>query len=156
VILRRTGGRPVARLDSEETRLLSLLLDDLTGLLDDESGPNDDVLQRLSPAAYRDDPEAEAEYRALTESSLRDERSGRIASCRLDLAAGGQVALSDPDTVRRWLQTLNDLRLALGTRLGVSQDTEPELDPRDPATQPWIVYSWLTAVQDAVVQAVLP
>jgi hypothetical protein len=136
-------------------QLLLLLLDELAGLLDDPAAAPD-VMDRLNPAAYRDDPAAETEYRALTESSLRDERSGRIASCRVDLAAGGQVALSDPDTVRRWLQTLNDLRLALGTRLGVSQDTEPELDPRDPATQPWIVYSWLTAVQDAVVQAVLP
>jgi hypothetical protein len=155
VKLSRHKGGPALRLDPEEVQLLLLLLDELAGLLDDPAAAPD-VMDRLNPAAYRDDPAAETEYRALTESSLRDERSGRIASCRLDLVAGGQVALSDPDTVRRWLQTLNDLRLALGTRLGVSQDTEPELDPRDPATQPWIVYSWLTAVQDAVVQAVLP
>jgi hypothetical protein len=155
VILRRTGGRPVARLDSEETRLLSLLLDDLTGLLDDESGPNDDVLQRLSPAAYRDDPEAEAEYRALTESSLRAERDERIAACRADLAHGAEIDLGDPDAARRWIQVLNDLRLALGTRLGVTQDGEPDIDPDDPAARPWIVYSWLTAVQDAVVSELM-
>jgi hypothetical protein len=155
VILNRTKRGPVLRLDPEEAQLLGLLFDELAALLDDPDADSD-VLQRLNPAAYRDDPEAETEYRQLTEASLRAERDERIAACRVDLAGAGEVALADPDTARRWLQVLNDLRLALGTRLGVTQDEEPDFDPTDPAAQPWIVYSWLTAVQDAVVHAVSP
>jgi hypothetical protein len=147
---------PVLHLEPEEAQLLSLLFDELTALLGDDSSSNADVLHRLSPAAYRDDPDAEAEYRGLTAGSLRDERDGRIAACRDELASSDDVELADPDSARRWLQVLNDLRLALGTRLGVTQDAEPDIDPDDPAAQPWIVYSWLTAVQDAVVHAVLP
>lgn len=155
MILEHTDDGPVLRLDSEEAQLLSLLIDDLTALLGDDADPDDDVLQRLHPAAYRDDPDAEAEYRALTESSLRGERDDRIAACRADLAGGDEIKLADPEVARRWLQVLNDLRLAIGTRLGVTQDGEPDLDPNDPAARPWIVYSWLTAVQDAVVHTLM-
>jgi hypothetical protein len=156
VILARNAAGPVLRLDPDEVQLLSLLLGELTALLSDDAESNLDVLQRLNPAAYRDDPDAEAEYRALTAGSLRDVRDDRIAACRAELAEGGEVELADPEAARRWLQVLNDLRLALGTRLGVTQDEEPDIDPGDPAAQPWIVYSWLTAVQDAVVHALLP
>lgn len=156
MILNRTKRGPVLRLDPEETQLLALLFDELSALLSEDADPADDVRQRLHPAAYRDDPDAEAEYQALTEASLRAARDERIAACRADLAAGGEIALGDPETARRWLQVLNDLRLALGTRLGVTQDGEPELDPDDPEAKPWMVYSWLTAVQDAVVNALMP
>jgi hypothetical protein len=46
---------------------------------------------------------------------------------------------------------LNDLRLALGTRLGVTED---DYD-RGPTGEPWVIYHWLTAVQDSVVTALM-
>ena len=156
MILAENERGPVLRLEPDETQLLLLMFDELTALLDDDPASNADVLHRLNPAAYREDPDAEAEYRALTAGSLRDERDERVSACRSELANSGDVELADPDAARRWLQVLNDLRLALGTRLGVTQDAEPDIDPDDPAAQPWIVYSWLTAVQDAVVHAVMP
>ncbi|HJQ44111.1 MAG TPA: DUF2017 family protein [Jatrophihabitantaceae bacterium] len=156
MILADTDRGPVLRLEPEEAQLLVLMFDELSALLSDDTATNSDVLHRLNPAAYPDDPDAEAEYRGLTESSLRGERDERIAACRAELATAHDVELADPDAARRWLQVLNDLRLALGTRLGVTQDDERDIDPNDPAAQPWIVYSWLTAVQDAVVHALLP
>jgi len=114
------------------------------------------VLERLNPAAYRDDPDAEAEYRTLTQASLRTQRVDRMAACRAELVRSGPVDLTDPDARERWLQVLNDLRLALGTRLGVTPDGEPQLDRRDPAARQWMVYSWLTDVQEALVQSLLP
>jgi hypothetical protein len=155
VILVPADGGPLLRLDPDEVQLLSLLLEDLTALLGEPDDGND-VLKRLNPAAYPNDADAEAEFRSLTEASLREARDERIAACRADLADGGDVELGDPDTARRWLQVLNDLRLGLGTRLGVTQDDDRDLDPDDPAAQPWLVYSWLTAVQDAVVHTLLP
>jgi hypothetical protein len=151
----RRHGRLRLRLDVDEVRLLSMLLDELDALLESDAGPDDDVLRRLYPAAYQNDPEAETEFRSLTESSLRTGRSERIAACRADLLAAPDVELGDPDAGRRWIQVLNDLRLALGTRLGITEDDDPELDPTDPAAQPRVIYYWLTAVQDSVVQALM-
>jgi uncharacterized protein DUF2017 len=148
-------GRLRLRLEPEEVTLLSMLLDELDAVLDGPGDPDDAVLQRLYPAAYRDDAEAELEFRSLTESSLRTARSERIAACRADLATGPDIELTDPDAGRRWIQVLNDLRLALGTRLGITEDDEPDLDPTDPAAQPRVIYYWLTAVQDSVVQELM-
>jgi hypothetical protein len=148
-------GVALLELDPEEAELLSLLFVELAALLDEEDA-DDAALRRLNPAGYRDDPVAEAEFRSLTADGLRAERDERLDACRDDLAAGAGIDLTDPDTARRWLQVLNDLRLALGTRLGVTQDGQPDIDPADPAAQPWIVYVWLTAMQDAVVDTLLP
>ena len=151
----RRHGRLRLRLETEEATLMSMLLDELDTLLEGPADSDDDVLTRLYPAAYRDDPEAEVEFRSLTESSLRTARSERIATCRADLAGGPDIDLSDADAGRRWIQVLNDLRLALGTRLGITEDDEPDFDPTDPGAQPRVVYYWLTAVQDSVVQGLM-
>jgi hypothetical protein len=52
----------------------------------------------------------------------------------------------DDEAADRWLRVLNDLRLALGTRLGVTE--QDELDDQEPAVQ---LYHWLSAVQDLLV-----
>jgi hypothetical protein len=135
--------------------LLSSLFDEVQTVLEGDADPSDELMQRLYPAAYRDDAAAEREYRSLTEASLRTLRSERIDSCRAELAAGDDVDLGEPDVAERWLQVLNDLRLTLGTRLGVTEDDHPELDPGDPEAQPRLVYMWLTAVQDSLVSGLL-
>jgi hypothetical protein len=137
----------------QEAALLLPLLDELTTVLAAEDA-DDPVSQRLFPSAYPDDGDAEADYRSITEAGLRSDRVERIAACSGELAAGGRIELADDDVARRWIQVLNDLRLALGTRLGVTEEP-PELDPTDPENQPWLVYDWLTGVQDGVVQALM-
>jgi uncharacterized protein DUF2017 len=150
-------GRSRLRLDAAEVGVLGALLDDLEQVLDGESAQNGDadVLARLYPSAYRDDDEADVEFRSLTESSLRGERAERIAACRADLARSTDLDLSDSDTLRRWLQVLNDLRLTHGTRLGITEDDDQEIDPTDPGMRAKLVYYWLTAVQDSMVRAVM-
>jgi hypothetical protein len=151
----RRHGRLRLHLEPAEVELLSTLFDELETVLDGAADPGDEVLQRLFPAAYPADPAAEAEYRSLTEDSLRTDRIDRLAMCRADLAGAGEVELADPDAARRWIQLLNDLRLALGTRLGITEDDDHELDPTDVRAQPRLVYYWLTAVQDSVVQGLM-
>jgi hypothetical protein len=151
----RRHGRLRLRLEPAEIELLSTLFNDLDTLLDQAVDPDDEVLQRLYPAAYPDDDAAEVEYRELTESSLRTERNDRIDLCRADLAGAGDIDLGDPDAGRRWIQVLNDLRLALGTRLGITEDDDYEFDPTSAQAQPRVVYYWLTAVQDSVVQGLM-
>jgi hypothetical protein len=146
-------GRSRLRLDQQEVALLTRLFDELDEVLDGAAAPA--VLERLSPAAYRDDTGAQDEFRELTAGSLRTERGERIALCRADLAASSEVDVADPEVADRWLKVLNDVRLALGTQLGITEDDDHDVDPADPEQQPRLVYYWLTAVQDAVVRAVM-
>jgi hypothetical protein len=59
------------------------------------------------------------------------------------------------DELEAWLGALNDLRLVLGTRLGVTEELyERELDPRHPHAHEHAVYAYLTWLQGHVVEAV--
>ena len=92
------------------------------------SPPEDPVLARLLPDAYRDDPEAAGEFRRYTEQGLR---SGKVAAAQTVLATlpakGGQVRLG-PEDAQAWLRAINDVRLAIGTLLGITEDYEDELE----------------------------
>jgi hypothetical protein len=134
--------------------------EDVLSMLDSggPSGPPDDpVLARLFPDAYgEDDPDAAGDFRRYTEPGLR---SGKVAAARTVLAtlpeAGGRIRLSAGDA-EVWLRTLNDVRLALGVILGITEDYERELadvagtDPRAAYLQ---VYDWLTFLQETLVRS---
>jgi len=121
-----------------------------------EQAPTDPVLARLLPDAYRDDPEAAGEFRRYTEQGLR---SGKAAAARTVLATlpadGGRVRLSEPEA-QAWLRALNDVRLALGVRLEVTDDFDDAVsvmsldDPRAPYVE---VYQWLAYLQDTLIRA---
>ncbi|WP_409330184.1 DUF2017 family protein [Trujillonella humicola] len=152
---RRKGDEHVARLDPAEAGIVGLLLDQLeqllTGEQDDVEG--DEVLARLLPEGHRGDPRLAAEYRELTRTGLVAGKAEDLATVRATLPAeGGQVRL-DADQAEAWLRTTNDLRLALGTRLGVDADTEPPMDLAGETDQQLAVYYWLTAVQGSLVDS---
>jgi hypothetical protein len=118
--------------------------------------PEDPVLARLLPDGYRDDPEAAGEFRKYTEPALR---SAKHAAARemLDTLpdAGGRIQLTQEQALS-WLKALNDVRLALGVRLGVTEEFEEQwarLKPDDPQWTAFEVYAWLGAVQESLVQA---
>ena len=149
-------GRTVLHLDAVEAEILTSMLGELDIAIR-STDLDDPVVARLYPSAHPDDEVAAAAYRELTETGLRDDRTARIAACVADLAGAGEpgdggveLDLTDPADATRWIQVLNDLRLALGTRLGISEDDE-DVDLTDPAQHPRMVYHWLTAVQDTVV-----
>ena len=151
-------------------------LEELTGLHDGPgpARPTDPALARLLPDAYGpggaigDDGEPEQaqdaderkseEFRRLTE---RDLRTGKIADAEALLAsvtdAGGRVTL-DEEQAQMWLRTLNDVRLALGTRLGVSEDAPGDFDRLpldDPRTQAYEAYVWLSILQESLLSALV-
>jgi Domain of unknown function (DUF2017) len=131
-------------------------LEAMFALSDSATPPDDPVLARLLPDAYPDDPAAAGEFRRYTESGLR---SGKVAAARTVLDTlpedGGRVRLS-PDEAQAWLRSLNDIRLALGVRLEVTEDRDAMLKqaseggPR--AAGLWI-YDWLTLLQESLVEA---
>ncbi|MBV8949992.1 MAG: DUF2017 family protein, partial [Actinobacteria bacterium] len=55
-----------------------------------------------------------------------------------------------------WLGALNDARLALGVALGVTEDLDFEALANDPAAAGYAMYGWLTSLQGALVDALLP
>ncbi|MGI8668186.1 MAG: DUF2017 family protein [Jatrophihabitans sp.] len=147
--VRRRAALLRLELAEAESSLLAGLLEDFAVMLADPD-PADPVIRRLYPDGYREDEVASAEYRELVERDLRAERSGRLQLCRAELPDGGGRFSLDEEAADRWLRVLNDLRLALGTRLGVSE--EDELDGTDPAVN---IYHWLSAVQDLLVENVM-
>ena len=152
---RPRGESLVARLDPAEAGVLGMLLDQLEMLLDSDDAAGDPVLARLLPDGNRNDAEASAEYRELTESSLRSGKADDLAMVRASLPDGGGDVVLDPDQAAAWLRSTNDLRLALGTRLEISEDTEPPDDVVDEESQQLAVYYWLTALQGSLVDALL-
>jgi hypothetical protein len=152
---RRKGDELVARLVDAEAGIVGLLLDQLEQLLaaDPADSGGDPVMARLLPPGYTGDPEIAADFRDMTEASLRSGKADDLAIVRATLPPdGGEVRLDD-DQARAWLRTTNDLRLALGTRLGVTAETEPPEDPADEEGSQLAVYYWLTAVQGSLIDA---
>jgi hypothetical protein len=149
------GGDVVARLDPAEAGIVGLLLDQLEQLLDADSVDvsGDPVIARLFPEGHRGDPEMAADYRELTESSLRSGKADDLATVRATLPDGGGEVRLDPDQAAAWLRSTNDLRLALGTRLDISEDTEPPEEVTGEEDQQLAVYYWLTAMQGSLVDA---
>lgn len=152
---RRKGDELLARLEPAEARILALLLDQLEQLLiaDAEDVAGDPVLDRLLPAGHRSDPELAADYRELTESSLRAGKAEDLATVRAGLPLDGGTVRLDLEEASAWLRTSNDLRLALGTRLDIQEDTEPPEDLASEEGQQLAVYYWLTGLQGSLVDA---
>ena len=175
---RTEAGRVVVRLDELERAMLTSLAEQVIGLVApvpgdgdadplaalvgisaDATTPDDPVLARLLPDGYRDDPDAAGDFRRFTELDLRQMKVAHARTVIASLERSGEkVTLSD-DECASWLGLLNDARLALGTRIGITDDNHDELaavaddDPRLPMLQ---VYDWLTYLQDSLVQVLLP
>jgi Domain of unknown function (DUF2017) len=132
-------------------------LEELVQISGSATLPDDPVLARLLPDGYADDPDAAAEFRRFTESSLR---SAKVAAARVVLDSlperGGRIRLS-PDQAQDWLQALNDVRLALGVRLGVTENldvTARQIPPSDARFPALALLDWLGFLQQSLVLAV--
>lgn len=144
------NGDGTYRLDlrDEERALIAAIVPDLRGLLAED--PGDEMLTRLFPTAVPDDPEAEAEYREL----VRDELiSKRLA--RLDMVAElAEATVLDQEQLAAWMGAINDIRLVLGTRLGVTEDDEfEESDEEDPEAVARSAYWYLGWLLEHLVEA---
>ncbi|MQA62859.1 MAG: DUF2017 family protein [Actinophytocola sp.] len=178
---RRKGARMIARFEQQEAAVLRGLVsqvEDILGARADEApqdelaeltgiktgssvSPDDPVLARLLPDFHRLDPDnptqesldSAAALRSLHEPALLEAKIG-VAAVVLETLApdGGEVRLS-LEQADAWLSALNDVRLALGTALDVSEDMPEELPPNDPRAAHLGVYHWLTYLQESLVQA---
>ncbi|WP_333737297.1 DUF2017 domain-containing protein [Streptomyces sp. IBSBF 2806] len=142
--------------------------------------PSDPVLRRLFPDAYTapegasgargaDEQKAHsAEFRRYTENDLRaGKRDNALTVVRsLDALAaeaadaGGAVLKLSPQESQAWLRALNDLRLAIGSRLEITDEDDtdllyrlPDEDPRKPMV---MAYLWLGGLQETLVSTLMP
>ncbi|WP_055495091.1 DUF2017 domain-containing protein [Streptomyces sp. TP-A0356] len=141
--------------------------------------PSDPVLRRLFPDAYggpggepasaaktEEERAHSAEFRRFTENDLRArKRDNALAVIRsLDALTsaseeGGVLRLSREQS-EQWLGALNDLRLAIGSRLEVADEDDaddlyqlPDEDPRKPMV---MAYLWLGGLQETLVNTLMP
>jgi hypothetical protein len=124
-------------------------------LSDNTSVSDDPVLARLFPDAYREDHDASAEFRRYTEATLREGKRAAAELVLQTLGDGGEVVL-DAEQAQAWLRVLNDVRLALGTRLDITEETLEEMrgfDWDDPRYAGFAAYDWLTYLQETLVRA---
>jgi hypothetical protein len=172
---RRRGGALVGTLTEREAELLRGLVGQVRELLaarvaanpQDElaqltgivagptTAPTDRVLARLLPDFHREDTLLSGGLRALHEPELLATKDS-AAGVLLDTCPvrGGRVRLSE-EQAQSWLTVLNDVRLALGTVLEVTEDMPDELPSEDPRALHLAVYHWLTWVQESLIQALV-
>jgi hypothetical protein len=123
----------------------------------DVATPDDPVLKRLLPDAYRDDEASASDFRRYTDAELRATKRGHATIVLETLPAGDGVLELDRDQADAWLGSLNDMRLALGTSMGVTEDTDPEDYPEDhPARQALEIYGWLGWLQESLLSCLDP
>jgi hypothetical protein len=136
------------RLPQVERDLLRHLRAELEQMLD--ATPDDPSLRRLFPPAY-DEEADESEYRRL----MRDELlGGRRRALRMLEQTAGHDRLT-AEEAQAWLTALNDLRLVLGTRLDVSEETFLDgLDSGDPRAPELALYAYLSWLQEQLVEAI--
>jgi hypothetical protein len=186
---RRRGGI-TATFESGEAHLLASLSGQVVELLRDRNGadestadplatqlgmggpslpPEDPVLQRLLPDAYRDDEEGAGEFRRFTERSLTSAKVQNAEVLIGSLVEGGLtfgVAMEDDeepieielddDEVQAWLRALTDVRLSLAVRLGIEEEEDILLvaQSEDEAIAAMSeIYDWLGYVQETLIAA---
>jgi hypothetical protein len=172
----RHRGGVRAHCDPIEVQVLAQLANEILGLVEpahedledplaamvglpsgDVALPDDPVLLRLLPDAYRDDDGAAADFRRYTDAELRATKRGHATVVVETLPDGGGRLDLDRDQCDAWLGALNDMRLALGTSLGVTEETDPEDYAEDhPARQALEVYGWLGYLQESLLSCLDP
>ena len=123
----------------------------LIGIDSQAAKPTDPILTRLFPDAYPDDPDASMDFRRFTERSLRDTNVTRAKRVLADLEGQTKLTLS-PNQWQQWVAFLNSLRLVLGTRLEIDQESwNEERSESDPLYQLHELYDWLTWMQETLI-----
>lgn len=158
--IRASGDGYVVDISEDEGALVRRLLDELRELLSD-TGPDDaDVrhadrpgavlLARLFPVAHPDDDAAEAEYQRLMREELVASKLAAFDIVDATLAADGH--LDEPGLIA-FMQSINSLRLVLGTMLGVTDDTDTEVEPEREDSAEYHLYTYLSWLLEWSVRA---
>jgi hypothetical protein len=133
---KRHGEAIRANFTPVEERLLRSAREQLRDALTDDD-PADPVIERLYPSTVLGDAEADVELRGLLKDDLLTVRLAGLDALVEVLDRGThhrhglRVELRDDEPLLV-LGVLNDLRLAIGARLGIERIDRDAVDPEDP------------------------
>ena len=157
------GSGVVVSFEADEVAVLRDLSRQITQVLDGgvPDHGSDAVRDRLFPRAYVDPTEdrAERDFQSVVHEDLVRAKAHAIEALVQGLDTGRDrrgrldVALSDND-VELWVGALNDVRLALGVTLGVTEDRD-EVGADDPQASGFGLYDWLTYLQGTLVDVLI-
>lgn len=147
------GGGIHLRLDAQEAGILRELLKEMRLLLEADIPQSDDVLQRLFPRAHEDDEEQLA-YEELLGEQLRTAKLDGLRAVDEKLGSdGGADLVLTAEEADDWLRLINDMRLAIGTRIEVDEEKmERPYDPSDPEGPALSVLHWLGWLQGSILE----
>ena len=148
-LLNKNGGGFVINLPPDVQSLLVHMFGELRDVLAQGSS-SDPALRRLFPVAYHLDVESDEEYQRLMQGELIASRLAAISRATEILETDGLLTAGD---MSQFMQSLNAIRLLLGTMLDVGEDHEPEDLPEDhPSAAQHHLYAYLGwLVESAVV-----
>lgn len=151
--VRRTrNGDFEIRLSDPELQLLGSLVPQLRAALEADAhagGTKDPALRRLFPTAYPDDEDRDLEYRSMVQDDLLARRHAALDIMESSLTANRL----DEEALLAWMGAVNDLRLVLGTRLDVSEESDLVPDPDDPDAPALAVYGYLGFLLESMISA---
>lgn len=132
----------------------------LVGISEDVETPEDPALARLLPQATADDDDA-AEFRRLTERSVRESKIGNLRMAAMDCESP-KLHL-DREHSMAFASALNDVRLVLATRLGIESEEDAQRvasyddwsQAQDVESYMALVYQFVSWLQDSLVEAML-
>ncbi|HVF20899.1 MAG TPA: DUF2017 family protein [Mycobacteriales bacterium] len=142
---RRSGDRYVCRLRPYEVTLLRETVEDVQRFFSADVPPNP-ISERLFPDPSFDRAVSD-ELRELIEDDLRSGKQEAARTLLASLPDDGRVSLT-AEEAEAWLTALNDVRLALGTAVGITEEWAG--DEEDVRAQ---VYHWVSVLQEGLVEA---
>ena len=144
------------KLNAAEASVLRDLVEQMRALLK-ESDAADPVRARLFPDAYESDGDSAA-YRELTGGDLSAAKLEALDRVAETLGSGGstKVRLTEEEA-EAWIRALTDMRLAIGTRLEVTEATMNFVpEPNDPTFEPLQTLHWLGWLQERILERMVP
>jgi hypothetical protein len=174
---RERGGDDVLLVLPEHERALLMDLTRQVVQMLEHGDAADPAMVRLLPSAYPDDDEAAAEFRRFTADDLIGRKIAHaqavLATLEAPATEGTAGTASDEPTPRRrgsrskgprpderrldtaaqqaWLRSLTDLRLTLGTRLGITDEGLPS-GAESHLQAMHAVFDWLGYLQESLLQ----
>lgn len=135
-----------------------------TSSVDPDTYATDPAVRRLLPPGHASDDEAAAEYRRLTEHSLRERKVNGLRTATAALESSGDRIVLDQAEALALLIALTDVRLVLASRLGLESDEDAErlhamaadTDPDDPVAQAAAIYDFLSWLQETLAGCLTP
>ena len=147
---RREGDRFAVDLPRGTRKALRRLAGQYRDLLRDEDPSSDPGVARLFPPAREDDPLANLEYEHAAHDGLI---AGRLANIAVLERTAEDTTVAE-DELLAWMAVANDLRLVLGTRLELTEETTERDFAGDPErAETYDVYLFLSALVGTIVEA---